>query len=63
MPSYVPLKAKSTAKNVYCVLRYEMCFHTSKHIQRYKLHAREGNIHQLMDILCVVSTWGLHGDV
>jgi len=56
MPRYVPLKGKSIAKNVDCLFRYEMCFHISKHIQRYTLHVRVGNIHQQMDILCVVRT-------
>jgi len=52
----VPLKVKSTAATVDGLFRYEMCFHTSKHIQRYTLHVRVGNIHQLMHILCVVRT-------
>jgi len=54
MSTVVPLKVKNTAATVDCLFRYEMCFHTSKHIQRYTLHVRVGNIHQLKDILCVV---------
>jgi len=59
MSTDVPLNVKSTAPRVECQFRYEMFFLICKHIQRYTLHVRVGNIHQLMDILCVVRTWGL----
>jgi len=61
MSTDVPLKVKSTAATVGCLFRYEMCFHRSKHIQRYTLHVRVASIHQLMEILCVVRRYGLHG--
>jgi len=56
MSKVVPLKVINTATTADCLFRYVMCFHRSKHIQRYTLHVRVGNIHQLMDILCVVRT-------
>jgi len=54
MSTDVTLKDKNTTATADCLFRYEMCFHKSRHIQRYTLHVRVGNIHQLMDILRVV---------
>jgi len=56
MSTDVELKFKSTEETVDCLFTYEMCFHRSKHIMRYTLHVRVGNIHQLRDILWVVRT-------
>jgi len=63
MLKYETFKFKSTAATVDCQFRYEMCFHTNKHIQLYKLHVKVGNIHQLIDIFYVGRMLGLHGDV
>ena len=51
MSTDVELKFKSTEETVDCLFTYEMCFHRSKHIMRYTLHVRVGNVHQLRDIL------------
>jgi len=61
MSTDVPLKVKSIAANVFCLFRYEKCFHKSKHIRRYTLHVMVGTIYQLMNILRVVRMYGLQG--
>jgi hypothetical protein len=59
----LPAKFKKATATPDFLFRYEMCFHKSRHIQRYSLLVKVATIHQLMDIFCVVRTQGLHGDV
>jgi len=45
MSTEVPLTFKCTEATFDFLFSYEMCLHKSKHIQPYKLHVRDGNIH------------------